>query len=368
MPTGAPMIVAVLGGGQLGRMLGLAGVPLDIYCRFLDPLADSPAAAVGEQVCAAWDAPGVAERLTTGAMVATFEFENISLATARAVEALIPLHPRPAALAAKQDRLDEKRFLNGLGVTTAPFAAVDDRAGLDRAVAQVGLPAVLKTRRDGYDGKGQRVLRVAGDLDAAWAALGGRPLIVEGFIGFSREVSLISVRGRDGDVRCWPLAENEHRAGILHRSIAPAPHTEALQTKAETAARAIMSNLNYVGVLAIEFFVVGDRLIANEMAPRVHNSGHWTIEGSVTSQFTNHLRAITGLPLGDTSMRGYAAMVNLIGTIPDAKRLLALSGVHLHLYGKSPRPGRKVGHVTICADTLDERDAMVRAVETIIST
>jgi len=360
------MIVAVLGGGQLGRMLALAGVPLDIRCRFLDPLADAPAAAVGEQICAAWEGNGVVERLAVGATVATFEFENISLATARAVEAIIPLHPRPAALAAKQDRLDEKRFLNGLDVTTAPFAAVDDRAGLDRAVAQVGLPAVLKTRRDGYDGKGQRVLRTVGDLDAAWTALGGRPLICEGFIAFSREVSLIAVRGSDGEMRFWPLAENVHRSGILHRSLAPAPHAEVLQVQAETAARAIMAKLEYIGVLAIEFFVVGERLIANEMAPRVHNSGHWTIEGSVTSQFANHLRAITGLPLGDTAMRGYAAMVNLIGAIPEPARLLALPGVHLHLYGKEPRPGRKVGHVTICADTVDQRDAMVRRVEAII--
>lgn len=361
------MIVAVLGGGQLGRMLALAGVPLGIRCRFLDPANDAPAAVVGEHLSAAWDGADVAARLTAGATVATFEFENVPLATAQAVAALVPLHPRPAALIAKQDRLDEKRFLNRLGVTTAPFAAVDDRAGLDRAVAQLGLPAVLKTRRDGYDGKGQRLLRVPADLDPAWAALAGRPLILEGFVRFAREVSLLAVRGHDGEVRCWPLVENQHRDGILHRSLAPAPRAAALQVQAEAAARSVLSELAYVGVLAIEFFVVGETLLANEMAPRVHNSGHWTSEGAVTSQFANHLRALCGLPLGDTAMRGHAAMLNLIGSIPDPARILSIPGAHLHCYGKQPRPGRKVGHVTVCAESAAQRDVLVEALERIIS-
>lgn len=361
------MIVAVLGGGQLGRMLGLAGVPLGIRCRFLDPIDDAPAAAVGDHLCVPWDQADAAGRLADGAQVATFEFENVSLATARAVEALVPLHPRPEALAAKQDRLVEKTFLNGLGVQTAPFVAVDDREDLTKAIEQIGLPAVLKTRRDGYDGKGQRVLRVPADADVAWSALAGRPLILEGFIPFSREVSLLAVRGRNGEVRSWPLAENEHRGGILHRSIAPAANCQSLQAQAEAAAQAVLQSLDYIGVLAIEFFVVGDRLLANEMAPRVHNSGHWTIEGSVTSQFENHLRAICGMPLGDTAMRGHATMLNLIGTIPDPARILAIPGAHLHLYGKLPRPGRKVGHVTVCADTAQRLAELVAAVEKIMN-
>jgi 5-(carboxyamino)imidazole ribonucleotide synthase len=359
--------VAVLGGGQLGRMLAMAGVPLNIRCRFLDPSSDASAAAVGEHLCAPWDGPGAIEDLVAGAEVATFEFENVSLLTARAVHAMVELRPGPQSLEAKQDRLTEKRFLNDLGIETARFAPINDRSGLDLAVAEMGLPAVLKIRRDGYDGKGQCVLRSSGDVEQAWKALAGKPLILEGFVSFDREVSLLAVRALDGEVRCWPLVENEHRDGILYRSIAPALHAEQLQRQAEAAARTIMAKLDHVGVLAIEFFVVGDHLLVNEMAPRVHNTGHWTIEGSVTSQFANHLRAICGLPLGETAMRGHAAMLNLIGSIPDPIHLLAIPGAYLHLYGKEPRPGRKVGHVTVCAESRPRLLELVRAVEQVLA-
>ena len=345
--------VGVLGGGQLGRMLALAGYPLGISCRFLDPAEESPAGQVADCLRAPWaDAAGL-ERFAAGLDVATFEFENVPVAAVQALAARVPVHPRPAALLAKQDRLDEKRFLRGLGVPTAPFAEVSSRAQLDAAVAAIGLPAVLKTRRDGYDGKGQAVLRAPADLDPAWARLGAVPLILEGFIPFERECSLLAVRGHDGAVVCYPLAENVHRGGILHRSLVPATGAAELTAEAERHARAVLAALDYVGVLAIEFFVHAGGLLANEMAPRVHNSGHWTQDGAVTSQFENHLRAICGLPLGDTALRGAAAMVNLVGAIPDPAAILAIPGAKLHLYGKTPRPGRKVGHVNVCAADAD---------------
>ena len=358
--------VGVLGGGQLGRMLALAGYPLGIRCRFLDPAAESPAGEVGECVRAPWADPVGLDRLASGLEVATYEFENVPVAAVRSLAERVPVHPRPEALTAKQDRLDEKRFLRSLGVPTAPFAEVSSRAGLDAAVAEIGLPAVLKTRRDGYDGKGQAVLRAPADLDAAWARLGAVPLILEGFIAFERECSLIAVRGHDGAVACYPLTENVHRGGILHRSVAPAGDAAALTEQAERHARAVLAALDYVGVLAIEFFVHQDGLLANEMAPRVHNSGHWTQDGAVTSQFENHLRAICGLPLGATAVRGVAAMVNLIGAIPDPAAILAIPGAKLHLYGKTPRPGRKVGHVNLCADSREALLAAVARVEALL--
>jgi len=359
--------VGVLGGGQLGRMLALAGYPLGLRCRFLDPAEESPAGQVAECLRAPWaDAAGL-ERFAAGLDVATFEFENVPVAAVRALAERVPVHPRPEALIAKQDRLDEKRFLRGLGVPTAPFAEVSSRAQLDAAVAEIGFPAVLKTRRDGYDGKGQAVLRVPADLDQAWARLGAHPLILEGFIPFERECSLLAVRGHDGAVLCYPLAENVHRGGILHRSLVPMLGAETLTMHAERHARAVLGALDYVGVLAIEFFVHGGRLLANEMAPRVHNSGHWTQDGAITSQFENHLRAICGLPLGATAVRGAAAMINLIGAIPDPAAILAIPGAKLHLYGKTPRPGRKVGHVNVCAEDTSEVLAAMARIEALLA-
>lgn len=364
-------LIGILGGGQLGRMLALAGYPLGLRFRFLDPASDAPVRYLAEQVAASYDDHLAVAQFGNGLMAVTYEFENVPVATARALEQRVPVFPPLQALEVAQDRLAEKRFFTQLNIPTAPFAPVDDRASLDAAIDRIGLPAVLKTRRLGYDGKGQALIRQRADIDDAWCALGGQPLILEGFVSFVRELSILAVRGQDGAVAYYPLVENLHRNGILYRSIAPAPRlTAEVQLQAETYARRVLEALDYVGVLAIEMFEVdnsragaaGARLLANEMAPRVHNSGHWTIEGAVTSQFENHLRAIVGLPLGDTSARGCAAMVNLIGGLPDVTMLLALPDTHLHLYDKAPRPGRKLGHVTVCAGDatrLAERLAVV---------
>jgi 5-(carboxyamino)imidazole ribonucleotide synthase len=266
----------------------------------------------------------------------------------------------PAALAVAQDRLLEKTLFRDLGIPTPPFAPVDLRQDLEAAVARIGLPGILKTRRFGYDGKGQARIRTRADVATAWAALGGEPLIYEGFVRFSREVSLVGARSTRGERAYYPLAENVHEHGIL--SVTRAPFTSAaLQRAAQRHMRAVLDHFGYVGVLAIEFFVERGRLVANEMAPRVHNSGHWTIEGAETSQFENHLRAILGLPLGATGARGYAAMLNFVGRLPDRAQALAVPGLHLHDYGKrEARPGRKLGHATVVAPSARAREAALR--------
>jgi 5-(carboxyamino)imidazole ribonucleotide synthase len=358
----AERTIGVLGGGQLGRMLALSGLPLGLRFRFLDPAPDAPAAAVGEHIAAPYDDEGALERFAAGLDVATFEFENVPAAAVDYLEAHVPAFPPRQALATAQDRVSEKECFRALGIPTAPFLPVDEREGLERAVEVLGLPAVLKTRRFGYDGKGQFVLRAVGDVERAWEALGGVPLILEGFVPFERELSILGVRARSGETAFYPLVENHHREGILRLSLAPAPAlTPELQQAAESYAARVLEALDYVGVLAIELFQRGGELVANEMAPRVHNSGHWTIEGAETSQFENHLRAVAALPLGSTAPRGYSAMLNLIGEIPDPAQVLATPGAHLHLYGKAPRPGRKVGHVTLRAD--DSEVLAVRVAE-----
>jgi len=320
------VIVAVIGGGQLGRMLALAGIPLGLSFRFLDPEPDAPAAEVGELVVGAYDDPAALDRLAAGTAVVTYEFENVPVEAARRVGAL----PGPAALEASQDRLVEKRLFRRLGIPTAP---IDDEV--------TEFPALLKTRRLGYDGKGQRLVETRPGSDPCHVDSGH---VLEGLVPFDRELSLVSVRGRDGETRFYPLAENVHADGILRVSRAPA--ADAPQALAEEYATRLLDELGYVGVLALELFDVGGDLVANELAPRVHNTGHWTIEGAETSQFENHLRAILGLPLGSTAARGEATMLNLIGTVPPLDALLA-AGAHVHLYGKEPRPGRKLGHVTL---------------------
>ncbi len=343
----APLI-AVLGAGQLGRMLALAGYPLGLRFRFLDPAPQSPAGHLAELIVAAYDDQAGLERLAAGATVATYEFENVP---ARATEFLaqrLPVYPPPRALEVAQDRLAEKTCFLDLGIPTPAFAPVDSWDGLLDAAGRIGLPAVLKTRRFGYDGKGQRVLRCADDFAPAWAALGGAPLILEQFVPFDRELSILAVRSAAGQIACYPLVENHHHDGILRVSIAPAPMLDAeTQNQAQECARRLLERLDYAGVLAIEFFQRGAQLLANEMAPRVHNSGHWTIEGARTSQFENHLRAVLGWPLGDAGAQGHCAMLNLIGDLPPVARVLAVPGAHLHVYGKSPRPGRKLGHITL---------------------
>ena len=304
-------------------MLALAGIPLGLRFRFLDPAADAPAGEVGELVVGAYDDPAALTRLATGADAVTYEFENVPVAAARAVGAV----PASRALELGQDRLTEKELFTRLGIPTARYGAVAD----------TGLPALVKSRRLGYDGKGQRLVERDEQL--------GEGELAEEIVPFGRELSLVAVRGRDGDTRFWPLAENVHRDGILRVSRAPAPAAPAAE--AERLVTRLLDDLGYVGVIALELFDLDGRLLANEFAPRVHNTGHWTIDGAETSQFENHLRAILGLPLGSTAARAPSTMVNLIGGVPDVGRLLALPGAHVHLYGKEPRPGRKVGHVTL---------------------
>lgn len=366
------MRIGILGGGQLGRMLALAGYPLGFHFRFLDPTSDAPVSQLAEHLVGVYDNVDVLQRFADGVDMVTYEFENVPVETAHMLAQTVPVYPPPQALEAAQDRLVEKRFLQELGIPTPPFVAVNTRTDLEIAITEVGLPAVLKTRRLGYDGKGQYLIREMDDVADAWAALGQVPLILEGFVAFTREVSIIAVRGRDGTTTCYPLVENDHRQGILWRSLAPAPHLNPeLQAQAVDYATRVLKALEYVGVLAIEFFQVSDDqqqavLMANEMAPRVHNSGHWTIEGAETSQFENHLRAITGLPLGDVAVRGHAAMINLIGTLPDLSSVLAIPGAHTHLYSKAPRAGRKLGHVTLRADDLQTLTTLRQQVEALI--
>ena len=343
--------VGILGAGQLGRMLALAGYPLGVRPRFLDPSEDACAGQLAEHIAADYDDSAALERFAEGLDVVTYEFENVPVETARLLAERVPLYPPPGALEVAQDRLAEKRFFRDQGIHTPPFVPVSTREELQKALRTLGTPAVLKTRRFGYDGKGQVVIGSDREADAAWAALGGSPLILEGFVRFSRELSLLAVRGLDGEMAFYPLVENHHSEGILRLSIAPAPGvTGEMQAGAEGYARRVMEALSYVGVLAIELFQVEGELLANEMAPRVHNSGHWTIEGAETSQFENHLRAILGLPLGSTAPRGYSAMLNIIGDPPDTASVLRLPNSHLHLYGKAPRSGRKIGHITLRTD------------------
>ena len=357
------MKVAIIGAGQLGRMLALAGYPLGIRCEFYDRAADTPGGQVGPIVTGEFDDVARLAALAGRADVVTFDWENVPVASLEPLVRLAPVYPQPAALAVAQDRLLEKTLFRDLGIPTPPFAPVDLRQDLEAAVARIGLPGILKTRRFGYDGKGQARIRTRADVATAWTALGGEPLIYEGFVRFSREVSLIGARSTRGERVYYPLADNVHEHGILALTRAPV-RAPALQRSAERHMRAIFDRFGYVGVLTIEFFVEGGRLVANEMAPRVHNSGHWTIEGAETSQFENHLRAILGLPLGPTAARGFAAMRNFVGRMPDRARALAVPGLHLHDYGKTEaRPGRKLGHATVVAASARARDALLRRLQ-----
>jgi 5-(carboxyamino)imidazole ribonucleotide synthase len=355
--------VGILGAGQLGRMIALAGHDLGLTFRFFDQ-SDGPAGQVAELVQGEFADTAALDRFCDGLDCATFEFENVPVSAVERIASRIPTFPPPAALGAAQDRLTEKSLFARLGIPTPAFAPIDSADGVAAAIEHVGLPAVVKTRRMGYDGKGQAVVRQAADLDGLWLRLGGVPLIAEAFVPFQRELSILAVRSRTGATAFYPLVQNTHRDGILRLSIAPAPEVpDQLQRTAETYAAAVMSATDYVGVLAIEWFEVGGTLMANEMAPRVHNSGHWTIEGSECSQFENHLRAVLGWPLGSTSCRGHSAMVNLIGTMPDRDAVLAIPGAHLHDYGKQPRAGRKLGHVTIRADSAADVQAAQRRLD-----
>jgi 5-(carboxyamino)imidazole ribonucleotide synthase len=360
-------VVGVLGGGQLARMLALAGAPLGVRFLVVDSATDACAAQVAPLLDADWRDYDALGRFAADVDVVTFDFENVPADTAQWLTGHTQVSPGPRALAVAQDRLAEKTLFGEIGLATAAFVAVDTRDALAAALATVGAPAILKTRRLGYDGKGQFRLRTADDIDAAWTALGAQAeahgLILEAFVPFQRELSVIAVRSRDGDFRTWPLTQNWHADGILSMSLAPAPDVDdALQARAVAHARALAERLDYIGVFALELFVRDGELLGNEMAPRVHNSGHWTIEGAHTSQFENHVRAVLGLPQGDTGVRGPSVMFNWIGALPDAAPVLRATDAHWHDYGKQPRPGRKVGHATLCAPDAATLRARLHAV------
>jgi 5-(carboxyamino)imidazole ribonucleotide synthase len=354
------MTIGIVGGGQLGRMLALAGYPLGLDFLFLDRSAEAPAARLAPLLAGDLQDPALLEQLARRCEVVSFDWENVSVEALAGAARLTRIAPPLRALAAAQDRLSEKRTFERLKIPTTRFASVDSRASLERAVRRIGMPGVLKTRRLGYDGKGQCVLRTAADLDGAWERLGSVPLLYEEFVPFDLEVSIIGARARDGSIVIYPLNRNYHSGGILRLTMAPWPAPRLARAAAHSLTR-VLEAFRYVGVLTIEFFVRGGQLLANEMAPRVHNSGHWTIEGALTSQFENHLRAIVGLPLGLTRARGHCAMINFIGEMPSAPRWLAEPGLHWHDYGKDARHGRKVGHCTVVEASAGRRDRRARS-------
>ncbi|MBB4063124.1 5-(carboxyamino)imidazole ribonucleotide synthase [Gellertiella hungarica] len=344
--------IGIIGGGQLGRMLAMAAARLNFRTVILEPQADCPAAQVAnDQIVAAYDDPQALDSLAARADVVTYEFENVPVGAAERLGSRLPVYPPPKALEVAQDRLTEKRFLNACGIPTADFRPVDSDEDLKAALAAFGHRGVLKTRRLGYDGKGQKVYRGPEDRpEGGYAELGSVPLILESFVAFDREVSIIAARGRDGEVRCYDPAENVHRNGILHTSTLPARIGADTAEAARTAAERLLGELDYVGVVGMEFFVLPDgSLIANEIAPRVHNSGHWTEAACIVSQFEQHIRAIAGLPLGDPRRHSDCVMQNLIGDDVDGvPEWLATPDALVHLYGKTEaRPGRKMGHVTV---------------------
>ncbi len=356
------MRIGIIGAGQLGQMLGHAARELEYECRFVDPADAPPAASTGRVIRAPFDDRKALRQLADFADVITYEFENVPVAALREMSDTISIYPPPDALEHAQDRLAEKRLFDALGIPLPGYRRIDSRADIEQAATGLGLPLVIKTRRFGYDGKGQQVIHSVSDIDAAWPAFDGKAAIAEAWVNFDFEVSIIGARNPDAAIVTWPLTVNEHVDGILHTSRAPCRDTGLADTASDYITR-LLEHLDYVGVLALELFVVGDRLLANEFAPRVHNSGHWTIEGAESSQFLNHLLTITGRRARPTTSRGHAGMLNLIGTIPDSVRQIAENGYYLHDYGKSPRPGRKLGHVTVVAPSASERDARLAAVE-----
>ncbi|HEY5087551.1 MAG TPA: 5-(carboxyamino)imidazole ribonucleotide synthase, partial [Gemmatimonadaceae bacterium] len=362
------MRVGVLGAGQLGQMLALAGIPLGMRFTFFSPTPSASAESVGDVVVGEYDDAAALRTFARSVDVVTYEFENVSADAVAEIEQICPVWPPRSALMTSQDRALEKQQFEQLGIPVAPYRRVDSLADLESVLREIGVPGILKTRRFGYDGKGQVRIRARVDAEAAWSALGPAPLIYEGLVDFERELSVIGVRSRDGTIFCYPVAENHHRDGILRASFAPADQlTDAKRRQAEGYARALLGAFEYVGVFAIEMFDTAAGLVANEMAPRVHNSGHWTIEGAETSQFENHVRAVCGLPLGDCGPVGCSAMFNLIGQHPDVARVLAVPDVHLHLYGKSERSGRKLGHVTVRSRTSEDLQRHVDALRAIPS-
>lgn len=355
--------IGILGGGQLGRMLALAGLPLGERFCFLDPAPHAPAAMLGRHIVSSYDDRAALDEFAAASDVVTYEFENVPAASARLLEMSVPVYPPPVALEAAQHRGEEKRWFDKLGIPTARFAVVTSAAELREQVQDVGLPAVVKTSRGGYDGKGQAVVNDLAALEGLWQRLGAEELLVEAHITFIRELSIIAVRNLGGATAFYPLVENHHSRGILRTSFAPAPNLTAdLQDEAERIASALLDAFGYVGVLAVELFETTEGLLANEMAPRVHNSGHFSIDASVCSQFENHVRAICDLPLGSTASTGTATMFNIVSEMPSPQDLLTVPGVRLHLYDKEPRAGRKLGHVSL----VDAEPEHVRQVTSLI--
>lgn len=341
------MKIGILGGGQLARMLMLAGYPLGLEFVVLDPAPDACASQIAETIRTEYDDRDGLKQLAARSSCVTFEFENVPDTSIQILAERLPVFPPAQALRVAQDRLTEKTLFRRLGIPTPGFKAVNGLQDLEIAVAELGLPIILKTRRLGYDGKGQFRIESMDQIAAAFESIGQVPLIAEQFIDFQREVSIIAVRGQSGETRYYPLSENTHRNGILSLSICRPGDSE--QSVAEEHILRILNHLEYVGILALELFERDGVLLANEIAPRVHNSGHWTIEGAEISQFENHIRAVAGLPLGSTAAKGYSAMVNFVGELPDRKKLLALDEIHFHDYAKTPRVNRKVGHATVNA-------------------
>jgi 5-(carboxyamino)imidazole ribonucleotide synthase len=339
------MKIGILGAGQLARMIALAGYPLGLEFVVLDPSPDACAGKLAEHLLGEYDDETLLAQLAAKSDVVTYEFENVPAKVANFLAEHTQVYPPPQALKVSQDRLVEKNYFRELGIATPDYIAVESLADLQQAAASLGYPAILKTRTLGYDGKGQALLKTEADLESAWDSVKGYHCILEAFVPFSREVSIIAARSVSGEVKFYPLSENRHQGGILR--VAECRADDPMQAQAEAYVSKLLTSLDYVGVIALELFEVNGALMANEFAPRVHNSGHWTIEGAETSQFENHLRAILDWPLGSTAAVGKSAMVNFIGGLPESKDVLAIANAHLHLYGKSPRKGRKVAHITV---------------------
>lgn len=355
------MKIGVLGAGQLGRMLALSAYPLGHKMRFLALSEEDPSSLLGKTFIHN-NNPEVIKKFSEESDVVTYESENTELKIVNEIISATEVYPGEMSLRLTQHRGLEKNLLNKLNIPCAPFELVNNVSELTQAVTKIGLPAILKTTKDGYDGKGQFLLRSESQINEAWEAMSGAESILEGFINFKRELSLIAVRGANGDLKYYPLVENSHHEGILRLTVAPAQEvSDSLQKKAENYMQALITEINHVGVLTLELFDSDDDLIVNEIAPRVHNSGHWTIEGAQTSQFENHIRAITNSPLGETSVKNrFNAMINIIGKLGPTKKVLETSNAHLHLYDKKERENRKLGHITITSDSYQDLQKSIK--------